>query len=256
MTVNRRQISKSTTVFPTDFPPDMAFDGSVHETVTKDDRLAIIKGLWQLRTTPLLLPAKVELTSRELDPYFHYYTTECRNALLQGGDHTTVRKHEDIITIAKSLEDGFTKKEIQISLLQLDKKNRSNKVIEKMAIGSIRLVVRLMLMVDIGPIPDTRIQGRAHLEWQDEDKTLKEFLANHFVESCKLLGNVKFGSEFTAYNIHRYAGLNIQWTDNLYDHLRLIEDETVLCIFHHATFLKWQNRSDSSSSSFHTTHLF
>jgi len=234
----------------------MVLDGSVHETVTKDDRLAIIEGLWQLKTTPPLLPTKVELTSRELEPYFHYYNTECRNALFQGGDHTTVRKHEDIITIAKSLEDGLTKKEIQIPLLQLDTKNRSNKVIEQMAIGSIRLVVRLMLMVDIGPIPDTRIQGRAHLKWQDEDKTLKEFLGNHFVESCVYPEDVKFRSDFNAYNIHRYAGLNIQWTDNLYDHLRLIEDETVLCIFHHATFLKWQNRSDFSSSSFHTTHLF
>jgi hypothetical protein len=156
-----------------------------------------------------------------------------------------VRKHEDIITIAKSLEDGLTQKEIQIPLLQLDTKNRSNEVKEQMAIGSIRLVVRLMLMVDIGPIPDTCIQGRAHLEWQDENKTLKEFLGNHFVESCVYPENLKFRSDFNAYNIYRYAGLNIQWTDNLYDHLRLIEDETVLCIFHHAIFLKWQNRSDA-----------
>jgi hypothetical protein len=232
-------IPKSTTVFYTHFPPDMALDGGVHETVAKDDRLALIKGVWQLGTT------EDKLTSQELETYFHYYTTECKNALSQGGDHTTVRNHEDVVAIAKSLEDGLTKKEIQIPLLQLDTKNRSNKVKDQMAIGSIRLVVRLMLMVDIGPIPDTCIQGRAHLEWQDEGTKLKEFFENHFVESCVLPGNVKFGSEFTAYNIHRYAGLDIQWTVNLYDHLRLIEDETVLCIFHHATFLKWQNRSDA-----------
>jgi hypothetical protein len=114
-----------------------------------------------------------------------------------------------------------------------------------MAVGSLRLVVRLMLMVDIGLTPDTRIQSRTHLEWQDEDLNLKELLGKHFVKSCVDLENVKFGSKFNAYNIHRFAGLNIQWTNNLTDYLRPIEDETMLCIFHHATFLKWQNRSDA-----------
>jgi hypothetical protein len=109
----------------------MALDGSVHEIIAKDDRLAIIKGLWQLGTMPQSSRTKVELTLQDLKTYFHYYSTECRNALSQEGEHTTVRKHKDIITIAKSLDDGLSKKDIQMPLLQLDTQNRSNEVKKK-----------------------------------------------------------------------------------------------------------------------------
>jgi hypothetical protein len=214
----------------------------VQETVSKEDRLALIQRLWWLGPMSPLLLATEELTSEDLEAYFHYYTTECKNALSQGGKHTTVRKHKDVVAIAKSLDDGLTRREIQMSLLQLDTQNRSDEAKEQMAAGSLKLVVRLMSMVDIGPISDTRIKIRAHLEWDDEDLNLQALLGKNLVESCIDPENLKFGSDFNAYNIQQFAGLKIQWTDNINDHLRLIEEETILCIFHHVTFLKWQNR--------------
>jgi hypothetical protein len=36
------------------------------------------------------------------------------------------------------------------------------------------------------------------------------------------------------------AGLEIVWTDNLADHLRLTDDDTKVHIFHHASFLEIQ----------------
>ncbi|KAF2178669.1 hypothetical protein K469DRAFT_731671 [Zopfia rhizophila CBS 207.26] len=48
---------------------------------------------------------------------------------------------------------------------------------------------------------------------------------------------------FTASNLERIAGIQIKLTDNLADHLRMIDKEDkFVAIFHHASFLKRQNR--------------
>jgi len=47
---------------------------------------------------------------------------------------------------------------------------------------------------------------------------------------------------FTARNIDRIGGIRIRWTNNLADHLRLSDDDGAVFIFHHASFLKFQQR--------------
>ena len=54
--------------------------------------------------------------------------------------------------------------------------------------------------------------------------------------------NIKLEKMFTAPNIERIAGIKIRWTDELVDHLRLVEDGRAVVIFRHASFLKWQCR--------------
>jgi hypothetical protein len=53
--------------------------------------------------------------------------------------------------------------------------------------------------------------------------------------------DLMFEGEFTAYNLQRYAGVEIAWTDNLADHLRLSRNRKRLYISHHASFLQWQD---------------
>ena len=110
-----------------------------------------------------------------------------------------------------------------------------------MAEGSIRLVVRLFAMVDTGPTSGNRTHGPSPLPWVDDNTSLKAVLAKHFITSSNVSGNTKFDEDFTAFNLQRLAGLEIRWTDNLADHLRLIENDRTLCIFHHATFLRHEN---------------
>ena len=222
----------------------MALDGSVTEgPLSVNDRVGIINGLWQRSTAPTS-PEQV----KDWDAYFHYYAFECRKAVEYGyGEHTTVRKHKDISVIASELENGLSKEEIKKKLLLLDTQQRSEDVKNQMAEGSARLVVRLISMVDIGPIPHDRIQGRAPLLWDNEQLNLKSFLESHFIKSSLAPEKIKFEEDFTAFNIWRFTGLEIQWTNNLVDHLRLIENDTKLCIFHHIAFLRSQNRFASST---------
>jgi hypothetical protein len=49
-----------------------------------------------------------------------------------------------------------------------------------------------------------------------------------------------FGKLFNALNIQRNAGMRIHWTDNLNNYLRLVGDDTELCILHQG----WQQRTE------------
>lgn len=218
----------------------MALVRSVTEDpIPIDNRVDILSGLWQKNTIPT--SSKEDL--RKWDAYFHFYTSECRKAVeYDYGEHTTVRQHKDILAIANDFANGASKKDIKEGLLLLDTQRRNEDIKIRMAEGSARLVVRLISMVDIGPIPHDRVQGHAPLPWHNEQLNLKALLHNHFSCSFRPPDKLKFHEDFTAFNIRRFAGLEIQWTNNLIDHLRLIENDTRLCIFHHVTFLKCQER--------------
>jgi hypothetical protein len=156
---------------------------------------------------PLSVQCKIELV-QALWP--RYYIAECRKAIEpKRVECTTVRKHEDIVAIADELRRKVSKRDIKQALRALDTRGRSEDVKEKMAEGSVRLVVRLFAMVDIGPTSDNRTQGPAPLPWINDDADLSTILAKHFVRSSIDSGKTKFSEEFTAFNIRRMAGLEI-----------------------------------------------
>jgi hypothetical protein len=155
----------------------------------------------------------------------------------------TVRAHQDIIDIVRQIEAGATKEMIKRSLVVLDTQQRSEEAKNRMAEGSVRLVARLFLMVDVGAPSQSWIWGPSFLPWDEEHDDMKTVLKNHFVISSRQTGNLVFEEEFTAFNLQRFTGLKIQWSNNLADHLRLIDNDQKLCIFHHGTFLQHQTRS-------------
>lgn len=55
----------------------------------------------------------------------------------------------------------------------------------------------------------------------------------------------KLENNFTAINL-KLAGLEVVWTDNLIDHLRMSDDDTKVHIFHHAAFLECQQYNQKS----------
>ena len=52
--------------------------------------------------------------------------------------------------------------------------------------------------------------------------------------------HIKLEKQFNALNLHRIAGIRIFWTDNLADHLRMMNDDKTVAIFYHASFLEYQ----------------
>lgn len=200
------------------------------------DRADIINSLWQNSTqiSPKYLQA--------WEAYFFYYTDECKTALERRGEYATVRSHQDVIDIAKDLEDGRTKDEIKQKIISQFTQQQNDETKQRMAEGSVRLVVRLISMIDVGSVRTDRIRSRAPVPWQDEQQNLKTALETNFQAGTSVPKTSQFDRYFNAINIRKFAGLEIQWTDNLADHLRLVDYDTRLCVFYHVTFLRGQNR--------------
>jgi hypothetical protein len=107
--------------------------------------------------------------------------------------------------------------------------------------GSVRLVARLITMVNVGLIL-FGIRGRTPIAWKDENSNLKDFLANYFKERSISTEIFNFEEDFTVLNLHRFTGLKVRPTNNLADYLQLLENDTVLCIFYYVTFLEKQQK--------------
>jgi hypothetical protein len=61
-------------------------------------------------------------------------------------------------------------------------------------------------------------------------------------EPCLKEEDPKICSDLNARGLERVAGLRIVGTDNLADHLRMMDDDGTVAIFHHAAFLDRQQR--------------
>jgi len=65
-------------------------------------------------------------------------------------------------------------------------------------------------------------------------------IVNYFLLTRSGQENISLERKFNARNLGRIAGIQIAWTKNMADHLRLIDDENKVLIFHYASFLELQ----------------
>lgn len=106
------------------------------------------------------------------------------------------------------------------------------------------IAVRLLAMVNIGSLPH-EIPNSRIVPWKDG--SLADSIHEHFRSPQEFdAAGVLLESDFTARNFQKIAGLEVVWTDNLADHLRLIHSDTKVFIFHHTTFLRWMKHTNRS----------
>ncbi|KAK1625415.1 hypothetical protein BDP81DRAFT_483716 [Colletotrichum phormii] len=108
---------------------------------------------------------------------------------------------------------------------------------------TINLTLRLLLMLRFGPV-----EGEAsldhHLLW--DSGCLKDCIRAYLEDSPHLnVGEIRFPKNFNAWSLVTIGGIKIELTDNLADHLLLIEDENDMrvLIFHHVSFLRCHQSS-------------
>ncbi|KAI1131708.1 hypothetical protein F5Y10DRAFT_44077 [Nemania abortiva] len=112
---------------------------------------------------------------------------------------------------------------------------------------SLNLCSRLLLMMSIGE-PPLGIDGPNTIRW--DAGTLREFTLRHFgLGSGAWLRPDKpqIGRIFTALNLRKIGGMRIEWTRNLADHLRLVDDDKTVSIFDCVAYLRFQHKCVSSS---------
>jgi hypothetical protein len=180
--------------------------------------------------------------SLSLEVYFRYYLWQADLFMHDAGNHVLVRTHHDILKISEILNQNLDRAEVrEKACSQVFPNKRADQ--DKSLNASINLAVRLLLMIDVGNIPNG-FSGYRSLQW--DQGTLRQFLADQFTpRAAPLQERVRLEKGFTARNIERIAGIRLRWTDNLADHLRLFDsedDELVVSIFHHASFLIMQRK--------------
>jgi len=179
---------------------------------------------------------------QSLSPYFKYYAKQCEVIALQdGGSHVCIKTHQDIAVVAVSIGEDKPWRDVYDTLppgshsAEDDEKRRN----------SVNLVARLLLMMEIGNL-SFAYSGFRQLEWSQG--SLRDFVRERF-PSKPVLDHEKTKLEkmFNARNIGLIGGIEIEWTANLADHLRLMRDDKAVAIFHHASFLRRQQRYTSNA---------
>ncbi|OAL06617.1 hypothetical protein IQ06DRAFT_288493 [Phaeosphaeriaceae sp. SRC1lsM3a] len=198
---------------------------------TKQD---IVRELW-----PSVLDSKTAQSALDWGPYFIYYQDQCAAALHEQGRHVIARTHQHIIEVVRKIEQGRTQSDIRTDLRgwfqTTTQLSDQNKIID----NTIELAARLYFMVNIGSYHSMVTQG-TRLPWNDCDP--KQIMHDAFKKT--FLGpsetKIRLEKDFTAFNLQRIADFRICWTDNFADHLRVVDDDRVVAIFHHASFLHRQ----------------
>ncbi|UPK97855.1 hypothetical protein LCI18_008790 [Fusarium solani-melongenae] len=109
---------------------------------------------------------------------------------------------------------------------------------------TLSLVVCLMLMVKIGSLEKSfgfvyHPSQCPLLEWTENDLT--SLARRLFPLSPQIdCSGVSVPTTFDAWGLENVAGIKIEFTDNLADHLYLANDNTQLYVFHHVTYLEHQ----------------
>jgi hypothetical protein len=166
--------------------------------------------------------------------FFPYYDQQCtligRHAK---GMYASVETYHDIIKIAQLLKLDLCKDEVkQLAsdfLREADDNQHNN---------SINLAARLLCMIKFGYVPHYCGLGR-HLDWSDG--SLKNFVQSYFSQPpSRGHERIKLEKSFNAVNLNKIAGIEIWWTDNLADHLRMTNDDKAVWVFYYTSFLKLQ----------------
>jgi hypothetical protein len=171
------------------------------------------------------------------DAFFTFYTRECKKASLDEGKVFCARDHNALLRIADILKTEPTRECARQKIRERFMRSRSTDEKENMAEGSMRLLARIIAMVNVGAL-SYEIATQRSVSWSDK-QSLPEAIHDYFkVVTGPDTKKILFSTSFTAREICRIAGIGIRWTDNLVNHLRLVEGDSKVCVFQHVSFLR------------------
>lgn len=203
----------------------------------------LLNTIWDVH--PKLTPTNFSHDPSLGNSYFEYYGEQCKNALHMTGLRAILRTHQDVINSLQEVKDhNLSRSNISNNLRAIHSHNLpDDPARQETLLGeAMNLCVRLLIMVDIGEMTHSFVPGQKSLLW--EDGLLRDLADDQFNLQPVIQERVKLDRIFNARNLERIAGLQIVWTSNLADHLRLMVDDTRIAIFYHASFLENQKLRD------------
>lgn len=191
-------------------------------------KLEIIETFWGNNLTD------TQIEEFELSTYCRYFKEQFQLARQNDDPQCQIYTLQTIRNIVGQLQGGKKREEIKTNIAA--KFVNYERQVNGRISNAIDLSIRLWLMVHIG---NGGVTGQTAIAW--EGGCLEDVLEEHFRHQQVLTDSVKLEKVFNALNLERIAGVIIQWTPNLVDHLRLKEDgrKPVLNVFHYASFLNY-----------------
>jgi hypothetical protein len=192
-------------------------------------KLGIIDGFWGATLTDL------QKDQFDGSAYCEYFKEQFRLARQSDEPSCQIYTLPTICNIVCQLKAGIERKDITVELLK--QYAGAGKQANDHINNAVNLAIRLWLMIHVGSREG--ITGQTAIPWLGG--CLQDVVTEHFCYQLVLTDSVKFEKVFNALNLERIAGVVIQWTPNLVDHLRLKEDgkRPILNIFHHTAFLQY-----------------
>ena len=109
---------------------------------------------------------------------------------------------------------------------------------------SIQLGIRLWLMLGLGEMPPEPGLSRSPIDWEP-DKSINDILDREFKPDELVPQNrdCEFSRFFTLRDMEHLSGFQIQWTNDIANHLKIVDYKQrkfrrSVLIFHHAVALK------------------
>ncbi|PMD30890.1 hypothetical protein L207DRAFT_592257 [Hyaloscypha variabilis F] len=214
-----------------------SLDLSLWHDVPLANRPLAVEHLWGQQSSKYHFPDETSDLGAYFDSYFKYYARQCDLiGRHDNGEFSSVETHRHIMDIVQLLRQPLRREEVRKQISDL---LRSANTTQQEC--SINLAARLLLMIRIGEVQHEYSKGR-YLKW--EEGSLREFVHNHFAASAaRGHERIKLEKSFNALSVQRIGGVKIWWTDNLADHLRMMDDDKAVFIFHHASFLEHQTKN-------------
>jgi len=200
--------------------------------IVHDAKQLIVQHLLQ----PEPNPRQPRLDEHDWDAYFDCYSEQCQQALHNRGKHISARTHQDLVDVACLLVRSYSRDDIRTALRPKINPATDDRVAQEQLNGKIDLTIRLIIMMDVRVL-DLGYTGREQIAWTGG--SLKDCVKDFCGQTGKLGHvNIKLEAIFTARNLSQIAGIEVEWTENLADHLRLVGDDgKKVAIFHYASFL-------------------
>lgn len=220
--------------------------------ISPEAKSTLLSSLWG----PNLPSRGIQSAAVDTNPFFEYYSQQCdifsveQSTIEAPGNATQlgISTHHDLVGMIEHIRTTARDRKHTVHDLQrlqpgYDPEAKAlsygSDNEDQIVNNSMDWAARILTMMEIGR-PRCAFSVRKPLLW--DTGSLREFVANHFNPEAKEAGHVRLQKIFHARNLERLAGIQIEWTNNLADHLTLKDDDTKVLIFHHATFLEQTRR--------------
>lgn len=200
----------------------------------------LIASLWgsRLQDTHRRLRNNEHVTNLQDAAYQRYCLLQRSYLAHELGIQDRAKDNHFVLDVARLLRSNVTHKEVvgkvgqrlSATITQVPSEYREEVVY---------FAARLLVMINVGRFM-SEAHTRRNVPWGSS--SLSACVQEHFAEAPKMsCEGGKLPRAFNAWTIETVGGIRVKFTDNLADHLLLVEDDSAVLLFHHASFLECQD---------------